>query len=345
MKPEIQLEFSEEDKVRIEKERYTHPNPRVRQRMEILFLKSIGIPNPQIPRLAGVSPNTMRTCFRLYESGGIDRLTKFFYHRPLSLLNAFRDEIKQDFEQDPPATVKEAQRRIGEMTGLHRGETQIRTFLKKTLLFSYRKTGAIPAKADPVAQQKFVDEELTPRLEEAKEGKRAVFFVDASHFVLSAFLGYLWSITRIFIKAPCGRQRFNVLGALNAITHELITVVNDTYITATTVCDLLKKLAELNLPIPITLILDNARYQKCALVQEMARSLGIELCYLPTYSPNLNLIERLWKFVKKQCLYSKYYKNFSLFKGAILECLNDLNGQHKSALHSLLTLKFQVFKT
>ena len=90
----------------------------------------------------------------------------------------------------------------------------------------------IPAKADPQVQADFLKNEMEPRLTEAKAGKRAVFFVDAAHFVLAPFLGFLWSVVRVFIQAPAGRQRFNVLGALNAITHELITVTNDAYITA-----------------------------------------------------------------------------------------------------------------
>jgi transposase len=65
--------------------------------------------------------------------------------------------------------------------------------------------------------------------------------------------------------------------------------------------------------IPITLFLDNARYQKGKIVEELALSLSIDLLYLPSYSPNLNLIERLWKLVKKKCLYGKYYENFSDF--------------------------------
>ena len=185
----------------------------------------------------------------------------------------------------------------------------------------------IPAKADPDKQEAYLKETLQPRLEEAKVGKRAVFFVDAAHFVLAPFLGLLWSVARIFIKAPSGRQRFNVLGALNAITHELISVTNDTYITSTEVCQLLNKLVELNLTIPITLFLDNARYQKCVLVIETAKRLNIELCFLPTYSPNLNLIERMWRFVKKECLYSVYYPSFAPFKASIETCLNDECGQ------------------
>ena len=202
----------------------------------------------------------------------------------------------------------------------------------------------IPAKADPDKQTAYLTEEIEPRLAEAQAGKRAVFFVDAAHFVLAPFLGFLWSVARIFIPAPAGRQRFNVLGALNALTHELITVSNDTYITAETVCALLQKLAALNLSVPITVFLDNARYQKCALVTATAASLHIELCFLPAYSPNLNLIERLWKFVKKQCLYSKYYADFATFKTAIVACLSETHTRHKSALDSLITLHFQTFE-
>jgi len=80
----------------------------------------------------------------------------------------------------------------------------------------------------------------------------------------------------MFIQAPAGRQRFNVLGALNAITHDLVRVTNDTSITATEVCALLHKLADLHLTLPITGVLDNARYQKCALVLATAAELHIE---------------------------------------------------------------------
>jgi transposase len=93
-----------------------------------------------------------------------------------------------------------------------------------------------------------------------------------------------------------------VLGAIDAITHQLVTVCNETYINACSVCELLNKIWELNDDkIPITLVMDNARYQRCALVMELAQKLNIELLFLPSYSPNLNLIERLWKWVRKDC--------------------------------------------
>ncbi|VAX37288.1 Mobile element protein, partial [hydrothermal vent metagenome] len=78
--------------------------------------------------------------------------------------------------------------------------------------------------------------------------------------------------------------------------------------------------------------------------RQFAKQLDIELLFLPSYSPNLNLIERLWKFVKKQCLYSKYYSEFSSFKKAISDCLSKTHSTYKQDLDSLLTLNFQTFK-
>jgi len=171
-----------------------------------------------------------------------------------------------------------------------------------------------------------------------------VFFVDAAHFVLGAFLSVVWCLARVWIKAPSGRQRFNVLGALDAVTKEVVTVVNSTYINSLSVCALLEKLVTLRPTLPMTVVLDNARYQRCALVKTCAEKLKIELLFLPTYSPNLNLIERLWKFVKKQCLYAKYYPDFHSFTTAIERCLQDTHTIHAKALQSLLTLNFQTFK-
>ena len=91
-------------------------------------------------------------------------------------------------------------------------------------------------------------------------------------------------------------------------------------------------------------MLDNARYQRCRVVAELAGELGLELLFLPPYSPNLNLIERLWKFTKKECLASEYYENFAAFKGAIAGFLSTVHQQHAEALQSLLTWNFQQFE-
>jgi transposase len=184
---------------------------------------------------------------------------------------------------------------------------------------------------------------LSPRLEEAKEGRRHVFFVDAAHFVFGTFLGCLWSFARLVVRAASGRQRFNVLGALNAVSKELIAVTNTTVVNAETMGELLRKVAAQGLVGPVTLVLDNARYQRNAVVQALAGSLGIELLFLPSYSPNLNLIERLWRFLKRESLYGRYHPDFAHFQAAIQDNIARLPTKHKDRLASLLTLNFQVF--
>jgi transposase len=192
-------------------------------------------------------------------------------------------------------------------------------------------------------QEEFREKELEPVLEQAKKGKGHVFFADAAHCVFGSFLCRLWSFARLFVRAASGRQRFNVLGAWNAVTRELVSVTNTTVVNALTMCELLGKIAALGLSGPVTVVLDNARYQKCALVKDLAGKLGITLLYLPSYSPNLNLIERLWRFIKREALYGRWHPTFADFKAAIERTIADLGGKHKDKLASLMTLKFQVF--
>jgi transposase len=193
-------------------------------------------------------------------------------------------------------------------------------------------------------QAEFLDTQLKPCLEAAQAGKGHVFFVDAAHFVYGTFLCCLWSFVRIFVRAASGRQRFNVLGAWNAVTRELTAVTNTTVVNTDTMCELLRKLAGQGLVGPLTVVLDNARYQRNAVVQALAATLGIHLLYLPSYSPNLNLIERLWKFVKRQALYGRYHAKFADFQAAVTETLNQLSTRHATKLMSLMTLNFQEFE-
>lgn len=131
---------------------------------------------------------------------------------------------------------------------------------------------------------------------------------------------------------------------VDALTKELITVINETTVTAETMCQLLVKLAAHVPDSPITVVLDNARYQHCAVVQAFAQQLEIELLYLPSYSPHLNLIERLWRFVRKEYLYSKYYASFPAFRSAIEHCLATAHQKHRVELETLLAWKFQSFQ-
>ena len=338
----IRIEFGSLDIDQLHHERFNNPHPRVRVKMEALYLKAQEFSHEEICLLVRISKDTLIRYLKEYLDGGIEALKTVRFHSPQSDLKDHEEEIKSHFETEPPRTINHAASEIEKLTGLKRKPTQIASFLK-SIGMRILKVGTIPAKADSEKQEEFKVNKLTPRLEDARSGKRHVFFVDAAHFVHQAFLGFLWCFKRLFLKAPSGRKRFNVLGALDAVTNELITVTNETYVNAPTVCELLETIARKRYSKPITLVLDNARYQKCQLVTDTAKQLNIELLYLPSYSPNLNLIERLWKWVKKECLYSKYYSTFSEFKRAINTTLNQTIHEAKDQLKSLLTLKFQTF--
>ena len=343
----ININFTQEEIEALNYERYNYPHPKVQKKIEVLYLKSQGLAHNEIRRLCRISKTTLTTYLKQYIGGGIETLKKINHKGQPSKLWEHASTIEEYFKKNPPSTVAEAQAVIEDLTGIKRSPTQIRIFMKK-LGLKFLKMGFVPGKAitpEKIKEQdEFQEEDLEPRLEEAKEEKRVVFFVDAAHFIYKAYLSFIWCFARTFISSPSGRKRFNVLGALNAVTKEIITITNETYINADSVCQLLRKISELGIKVPITLVLDNARYQKCLLVQSLAENLNIELLYLPSYSPHLNLIERYWKFLRKKCLYSKYYADFQVFKNEIENCISDSHIKYKKNLNSLLTWNFQSFK-
>jgi transposase len=169
--------------------------------------------------------------------------------------------------------------------------------------------------------------------------------MDAAHFVWgTGFLMSVWCFARMFVRTSSGRKRYNVLGAYNAITRKFLSVVNDSYINSSTVCEMLRLLRRSHVGEAVTVILDNAAYQRCKLVQALAVELDITLEFLPSYSPNLNLIERLWKFTKKQCLNNCYYETFEAFKLGIDDCLLNIDKKFNAQIATLMTLRSQTFK-
>jgi transposase len=318
--------------------------------MEVLWLKSHGLGHDDIATFADVSRRTVQRHLEEYREGALPRLRRCRWHQPQGALAEHQGSLEEYFSKHPARSAKQAQAIIEQQTGVRRGLSQVRSFLKGRLGLRWRKTGAIPVPPKKTIQEHareqaaFLEEKLEPRLEQARQGSRQVDFVDAAHFVFAPFLGCLWCAARLFVRAASGRKRSNVLGALDAVTHRLIRVTNQGSINAESVCALLRSVADAAVGLPITLVLDNARYQKCAVVQALAESLGIELLYLTSYSPNLNLIERLWRFVRKQSLDSTYYEDFGQFTAAIDECLDGLHTAHKGEMKTLLTHKFQTFE-
>jgi transposase len=342
------ITLSADDLAAVAHERYRHPEPLVQRKMEVLWLKHHGLPHHDVARLAGVSRASVTRYLQQFAQGGLTAVRRFPFKGRRGQLDDHRASLEEHFRGHPPRSLREAQRDIEQHTGIRRGLTQVRRFLLR-LGLKPRKVAAVPVPPKATVeehargQRRFAEDELEPLLSQARAGRRDVYFVDASHFVYASFVGWVWCWARLCIRAASGRQRYNVLAALHAVSHRLIRVANHSYINACSVCDLLRSVAQASVGRPVTLVLDNARYQKCALVKDLARSLRIHLLYLPSYSPNLNLIERVWKFVKKQCLQAVHHATYEGFTTAIDNCLAGLATTHKNDMKSLLTHKFQMF--
>jgi len=323
--------------------RFRHPCPAVQRRAEVILLAAQRFPHKTIAAALGLHPNSITDFIVMFNEGGPERLERWRTGDADQELEDFDRRAREHWDKFPPRTVKEAAAHLEKVTGIRRGLTVVRQYLKR-LGFKYRKTGGVPKKADPEAQENFVREVIEPRMEEARKGERTVYFLDAAHFVFGPFLACLWCLARMFIPAPAGRQRYNVLGAVDVIGGRLLTVTNTAYVNALTVCGMLSKMAAEHVGKPVTVFLDNARYQHCALVMDKARELGIELTFLPSYSPNLNLIERFWKYLRKTSLANRVHEGFAEFCCAIDVGMSEAFMLHASEMRKLLNPKFQMFE-
>lgn len=170
----IRINLSDADIDALRHERYHHLHPRVQQKAEAILMKSQGFKHKDICKFMGISLNTFREYLREYQEGGIERIKEVRFHKPKSQLDNHIDTLENYFREHPVSSVKEAMDKIEELTGLHRSENRVREFLKR-IGMKRRKVGMIPAKADPEKQEQFIEQQLNPRLEEAKNGERTVF--------------------------------------------------------------------------------------------------------------------------------------------------------------------------
>jgi transposase len=257
-----------------------------------------------------------------------------------SVLEGDAERIMSSLDQSPVHSIKEACTRIKEVCGISRQPTQVRSFLYRHG-YRWRKMGQVPGRADPEKQKRWCDN-LQPCIHKANEGSCRLLFSDAVHFTLFAFLCNAWSKERLYLKTAAGRNRINVLGAVDALAKEVTIMDNTTYVTTETIISFLEKLREDSQDTPIVIVMDNARYQHCKAVEERAKQLNIEILFLPPYSPNLNVIERLWKFTRKAVLYGRYYDTPDKFHQAIRTFFEGINQKYQVEMETLLTLNFQI---
>lgn len=339
----LRINLSQAEIARLNYERYYYPCPIVQKRIQAVYIKgTTDFSDTKAGQISGLHRHSVNHWVQSYQTGGFESLCQYNYGTNKSELEYYSGSILNSFTERPPMSAREAKSRIEEMTGISRSPSQVRTFMKHHGL-RYIKTGHIPAKADTEKQRQWVKTTLEPAIEQAKNGECHLLFMDAAHFILGPFICALWCYARLFIKASSGRNRINVLGAVNAITKEIITMSNTTFISAQTIVSFLLQLRNHYGAMPLKIVLDNARYQHCKLVEETAKKLNITLLFLPSYSPNLNIIERLWKFAKKTILYAKYYETPEKFHRAITDFFHVINQKYSDELKNIMTLKFQFF--
>lgn len=212
----------------------------------------------------------------------------------------------------------------------------------KHLGFSYKKNRLMPGKANPQAQRQFVQWFEKVRAELGPDD--CIFFGDAVHVKHNAEAGFAWSPVGEphIIPTNSGRKRYNVLAAYCTQTHEYVCILTEDNINQDTVIDLLQRLQDQRPAGAKTyLVLDNASYNKAIRVREQAEASQITLKFQPPYSPNLNLIERLWKFMRQRFCKDKYRATFAEFKSQLDDFFAGLD-KYRNELATLLTENFEL---
>lgn len=207
--------------------------------------------------------------------------------------------------------------------------------------FSYRKPKAIGNKADAQAQEAFVKQYRA--LKNRKKPGDPIYFTDGVHPQHNSTPAYGWikKGQAPTLLSNTGRQRLNLNGAVNVETFQAV-VRDDETLNADSTVALLKTLERKHpLASRIYVIVDNARYYRSRVVKQYVKGSRIKLIFLPPYAPNLNLIERLWKYFRKVVLYNRYYPTFTEFREACLDFFTNLRN-HRAALRTLLTENFEI---
>ena len=324
-------------------------NLKLRTRLNILFLTKKFDNANLIAEISGVSTGQVFKIIKIYNNFGIDGIKTIKHNKQESKLMGFADLICHEFKNKSPSSIKEANMIIYQLTGLRRSLTQVRKFLKK-LGMKYLKPLLIPTGkketdlSEKVKTQKaFVKNELSKAMRDAEKGKCKLLFMDSSHMQLACMLGFIWCFIRPCLPALPLRGRVNVIGATSFYGDDFIYDINQTTVDQDAIIKFLKKIRSKFRKHKVTIVLDNASYHHAAKVEEIAKSLNITLLFLPVASPNLNIIERLWKLIKSKFLKNRIFLSLDELENALSNNLKTLKKKHKKDLASLLTPKFQHF--
>ena len=298
----------------------------------------------QVAEILLFDEKTSRHYFERYKQGGSRSLLDDNYCGAESKLDGQQmRELEQYLETNLLPDAKAVVAHIKQQYGVCYSVSGVTDLLHR-LGFSYKKPTHVPGKQDPAQQQAFVEE--YERIKADKGENDPLYFADATHPHHNSIPSYGWIKTgrEKALKANCGRQRLNINGAIDIETLEPVTGFYDT-INAQAAIDLFDRI-EAKHPDADTIyiIVDNARYYRSCLLKEHVEGTKIKLIFLPPYSPNLNPIERYWKFFKKKVLNNCYYETFEEFK---LACKSFFRKRKKylPELKTLLTENFHIQAT
>ncbi len=312
---------------------------RIADRLKTILHLNDGYRFDEISRLLLLFDNTIRKNYKVYVAHGLSGLLTYNYVKPLSYLSEIEMQKLDLHLQSKMYTHSKGIRHYIEKTfGVTYTVEGVRALLER-LNYVYKKTKHLPGKGDLEKQKAFAKQYRQLKASKAKEDK--IYFMDGVHPLHNSMLsnGWIKKGTEKAIKSNTGRDRLNINGACNVENAEVI-IHEDVSVNAQSTVQLFDKMQVHQPKGNINVIADNAKYYRSNLVSEyLKKNERIKLIFLPPYSPNLNLIERLWKFYKKQVLYDKYYETFKEFKLKTKNFFKNI-AIHKEELISLLKDNF-----
>ena len=319
----------------------TTRDKREADRIKAVVLLATGWGAEAVAEVLQVDANTVRNHFKRYRDGGLEALVHVAYRgSECALGEAELAELDAHLQTHLYQTARGAARWVEERFGVCYTESGMTALLHR-LGYVYKKPKVVPGKADPEAQRAFL--EAYEKLKQHKGEDDPVYFMDASHPQHNPVIagGWIKRGEEHAVRTNTGRQRVNINGAID-LQHLAPVVRFDDTINAASTIALFDELERINLVAAyIYVICDNARYYRSKAVQAYLKTSRIKLVFLPPYAPNLNLIERLWKFFKKKVLYNRYYETFADFKAACETFFADPI-RYRAELRSLLTENFEI---
>lgn len=311
-------------------------------KLSVLILLDMGKDYDEIELILGIGRGTITNCRHKYDKDGLDKyLDRHYVPFSGKLSPEALQAIEKQVSEGIYCTSQEVQAYILQAFGVEYSLSAVRSILQK-LDFVYKKTSELPGNVDTSEQEAFLVE-FEPFLEEITENE-VILFADAVHPQHNTRSSYAWikKGQDKLIPSNTGRRRININGAMNAHHPEEVIIHEADTINAEATIALYDKIQQRYADKErIYVIGDNARYYRNTQLQAwLTENPRIIQVFLPPYSPNLNLIERLWKLLRKKCINTHFYPDFKDFRKTVLHFFEHIQ-QYKKELDSLMTFKFQ----